>query len=220
MSVSNASVLPRKRVWRAFWLIWLVIFVGLNGYLSFIVSRAHPFNRKYILGADELNETHRLSWLAWGAYSVEIRELEPRYQNGMGGDMAVEIVSDSGATIIPRRFVFGEKGATTAGTRGDTFFWSFGGFRTGMFDRYTMRVTTVNTGAFPRRNVELVLAGSDAGYAFLAFMVWNVLAVVVLVLSIIILAIALRVIARKQRRGEPVSRAKPTPEGLIGPRGP
>jgi hypothetical protein len=199
MSATEAAAVPRKRVWRAFWITWLIVFAGLNGWLGFIVSRAHPFSRKYTLGEDVVNEEHKLSWLAWGTYAVEVRE-PTEYLDGMGGDIAVELVSSDGETVIAKRFLFGEKASAGGGSAGAYSFWSFGGLRPGLFDRYTMRVTTIKTGEFPRRNIELRLAGTDAGYASLVFVVWNVFAGIVLVVSMIILTISLGVIERRHHR--------------------
>jgi hypothetical protein len=191
--------LPRRRIWQIFGIAWAILIVLLGAWSAFVGSRTHPFRKSYDLGVDEVDERHELSWLAWGHYGVRAHTFDGG--GGVGGDIAVEIVNGSGEVIVPRKFLFGERamsaGGQMEGTPRGAMTYAVGpfSFETGLFDRYTLRVTTVKSEQQPPRTVDLTVAGIDAWAAGESLMWGLMLVAVIFVVSAVVLAVLVRVIA-------------------------
>lgn len=165
----------RKRIWQVFWILFALEAIGLIAWFKFVERRAYPFQEAFVLDRDRVEERH-LSWLAWGHYGFELTDSSGPPFIAHSGSLAVELVSESGEMVLPRT--------------SDRF--EALDFRTGLFERYTMRVTIAKGFGGPPRTVELRLIGSDAGCAGgLEWVALGVVLAIVLAANSIALAILL-----------------------------
>jgi hypothetical protein len=181
MSEASGAAATRERgksprangwIWRVFWIGWASLLGVMIAWSTFVESRRDLFARSYTLGVDEVREEHELAWLAESRYYVAVIFQEPRdragldsrptFRDAIGGDIAGELVTDSGEVVIPRQFVLGEGraewrddfhpfdyrtysrkfyGAPTA-ARVDDPINHPSAFRSGLFERYRLRIET------------------------------------------------------------------------------
>jgi hypothetical protein len=177
----------RKRSWQVFWILSALQVIGFVAWIKFVEHRAYPFSKTYTLDADGVEE-HRLSGLAWGHYEFDLTDSSAPPRIAHSGDIAVELISESGEMVFPKKWASSP--------------YSFGGlgFPTGVFDRYTMRVTTVKGSSGPPKTVDLKLIGSDVGCADgLAWIALVVVLGIVFVLSAVALGLVLRFLSPPQR---------------------
>jgi hypothetical protein len=168
-------------------LAWGALLLVQTAWLLFQDSRREVFEQSYTLGVDEVQEEHDLAWLASSRYLVTVHFEEPQDRKGLesrttfreaiGGDIAVELVTSSGEVVVPRQFVLGDakvewKGdfhpfdyrhyarrynATIAAQRRLD---DLDGFRTGLFERFRLRIATVkSTGDGHPQRVTVSCAG-------------------------------------------------------------
>jgi hypothetical protein len=177
----------RSRIWRAFWITWVLSVVGSVGWTKFVENRATPFEEVYLLDRDSVHE-YRLSWLAWHRYTIDVREIfYPPFVEHSGG-LTVELVNGAGETVVPKQGT-GLSGASPDGRS----------FESGMFDEFILRVTTHEADReWPHvpRKIGVSVSGVDfheaTEFSGLVLLVANG---IVLVAGAIALAILLRILS-------------------------
>jgi hypothetical protein len=206
----------RRWTWRVFWVVAALALLGVNAWNVLVGNRLNPFTKSYLLGVDEVEEQHQLSWLAYSDYTVGLwftsrgttgtevdrpdggAESTPAVRDVIGGDIAVEMTSESGDVIIPRKFLFAEPPKLRRSFDDfDRLTYilepGFQGIQPKLFDRYTLRVTTIKTGNHSDpRGVELRVRGIDAGYHGLGWLIENVLVLAAIGFGAFILRLILK----------------------------
>src|SRR6185436_8892067 len=91
-----------SRVWRAFWIVWCLTVLGSVAWTKFVEHRAFPFEEVYVLDRDSVHE-HRLSWLAWHRYTIEVEEIYYPPFVEHSGSLTVDLLNDVGETIVSKQ---------------------------------------------------------------------------------------------------------------------